>query len=83
MLSENAIVQLPKSAASEELGKTLDHLLSNDALRQNIGQRASLVCDKNRGATEQTLKTLANLLETRKAAGESISFSELSVTAAK
>jgi 3-deoxy-D-manno-octulosonic-acid transferase len=83
MLSENAIVQLPESAGSAELGKTLDHLLSNDALRQNIGQRAALVCDKNRGATEQTLQTIAHLLETRKAAGESISLSELSVTAAK
>jgi 3-deoxy-D-manno-octulosonic-acid transferase len=86
MLSEKAIVQLRKIAASEasaELGKTLHELLSNDFLRHDIGHRASVVCNQNRGATEQTLQTIASLLEKRKTAGESIPFPELSVTTAK
>jgi hypothetical protein len=83
MLDEDAIVQLPKFATSAELAKTLQDLLSNDSLRRDIGQRASLVCDRNRGATQQTLQTIATLLETRKTAGDPISFPELSVTAAK
>lgn len=86
MLNEEAIVQLPKIAASEtsvELGKTFHELLSNDSLRRDIGHRASVVCNRNRGATEQTLQTIASLLEERKTAGESIPFPELSVTTAK
>jgi hypothetical protein len=86
MLREEAIVQLPKIPASEasvELGKTLHELLSNDSMRRDIGHRASVVCNRNRGATEQTLQTIASLLETRKPAGESIPFPELSVTTAK
>jgi 3-deoxy-D-manno-octulosonic-acid transferase len=86
MLSEDAIVQLPKIAASEtsvELCKTLHQLLSNDSLRRDIGHRASVVCNQNRGATEQTLQTIAGLLEKRKTAGESIPFPELSITTAK
>jgi 3-deoxy-D-manno-octulosonic-acid transferase len=83
MLSEDAMVQLPKTASSAELGKTLHDLLSNDSLRREMGRKASQVCDRNRGATEQTLQTIAGLLEAPKIAGESISYPELSVTAAK
>lgn len=83
MLDEDAIVQLPKFASSAELAKTLHDLLSNDSLRRDIGQRASLVCNRNRGATEQTLQMIASLLDARKTAGDPISLPELSVTAAK
>ena len=86
MLDENAIVQLPhvsSSAAPVELANALNTLLSNDSLRRDIGQRALAVCDRNRGATEQTLHTIANLLEKPNQAGESIPFPALSVTAAK
>jgi hypothetical protein len=65
------------------LAKTLHDLLSNDSLRRDIGQRASLVCDRNRGATEQTLQMIARLLNAKKTAGDPISLPELSVTAAK
>ena len=73
--------QRPRHPA--ELARALNRLLSNDSLRRDIGQRALMVCDRNRGATEQTLQMIANLLETPKTAGESIPFPALSVTAAK
>jgi hypothetical protein len=85
MLDENAIVQLPEvsaSGATAELANALRTLLSNDSLRRDIGQRALMVCDRNRGATEQTLHMIADLLE-KPTAGESIPFPALSVTVAK
>ncbi|HMG72869.1 MAG TPA: 3-deoxy-D-manno-octulosonic acid transferase [Pyrinomonadaceae bacterium] len=86
MLDEIAIVQLPQvsaSAASAELANALNTLLSNDTLRRDIGQRALMVCDRNRGATEQTLHMIADLLEKPNTIGEPIPFPALSVTAAK
>src|SRR5216684_1441918 len=77
MLDENAMVQLPHvsaSAAPIELANALRTLLSDDSLRRDIGQRALMVCDRNRGATEQTLHAIANLLEKPNAGGESIPF---------
>jgi 3-deoxy-D-manno-octulosonic-acid transferase len=84
LLEEDAIVQLPRvsaAAASGELANALNALLSNDARRQEIGQRALVVCERNRGATEQTLQIISKLLETP--AAESIPLSKLSVTVAK
>jgi len=52
-------------------------------LRREIGQRALMVCDQNRGATEQTLEVIAGLLESSKKAGASIHLPALSVTTAK
>ena len=86
MLDENAMVQLPHvsaSAAPVELANALRTLLSDDSLRRDIGQRALMVCDRNRGATEQTLHVIANLLEKPNTGGELIPFPALSVTAAK
>ena len=84
MLQADAIVQLPKvsaSAASAELANALNSLLSDDSLRRNIGQRARVVCDRNRGATDRTLQIIADLLETRNPADASIPFPALSLTA--
>ncbi len=84
MLDEDAIVQLPNvsaSAAPAELASALEALLSDDSLRRDIGQRALMVCDRNRGATEQTLQAIASLLETPAAAP--IPFPAICVTAAK
>jgi 3-deoxy-D-manno-octulosonic-acid transferase len=84
MLDEDAIVQLPKvssASAPAELANALNALLSNDSMRREIGQRALVVCERNRGATAQTLQMIAKLLETP--ASESMPFSELSVTVAK
>jgi 3-deoxy-D-manno-octulosonic-acid transferase len=86
MLDENAIVQLPKvpaSAAPAELAGALHTLLSNDSQRRDIGQRALMVCNRNRGATERTLQMIANLLNAPETAGASLPFPTLPVTAAK
>ena len=80
------MVQLPPvsaSAASAELADALNTLLSNDSLRRDIAQKALMVCERNRGATERTLDLIANLLEKPKPSGESIPFPALSITAAK
>jgi 3-deoxy-D-manno-octulosonic-acid transferase len=84
MLDEDAIVQLPSvsaSAAPAELASALNALLCDDSLRRDIGQRALMVCGRNRGATGQTLQAIASLLETP--AATSIPFPAICVTAAK
>ncbi|MDX6557547.1 MAG: 3-deoxy-D-manno-octulosonic-acid transferase [Blastocatellia bacterium] len=86
LLAEDAIVQLPKVSASDapaELARALNRLLSDDSLRRDIGQRALVVCNRNRGATERTLQVLASLLETPRTADDSIPLPELSVTTVK
>jgi 3-deoxy-D-manno-octulosonic-acid transferase len=86
LLAENAIVQLPKVSASDapaELARALNRLLADDSLRRDIGQRALVVCNRNRGATERTLQVLASLLETPRTANDSIPLPELSVTTVK
>jgi 3-deoxy-D-manno-octulosonic-acid transferase len=86
LLAEDAIVQLPKVSASEapaELARALDRLLSDDSLRRDIGQRALVVCNRNRGATERTVHVIASLLETPRTADDSIPIPGLSVTSAK
>jgi 3-deoxy-D-manno-octulosonic-acid transferase len=82
LLAENAIIQLPPvsvAAAPNELAGALNAILSNDSLRRDIGQRALMVCERNRGATKRTLHMIEGLL--KKPAGESIPFPALSVTA--
>jgi len=86
MLQANAIIQLPQvsaSAAYRELANALNSLLSDNSLRRDIGQRAQVVCDRNRGASERTLQIIAGLLESRNPAGASIPFPALSLTATK
>jgi 3-deoxy-D-manno-octulosonic-acid transferase len=86
LLDENAIIQLPNvpvSAASSELAKALGTLLSSDALRRDIGQRALLVCNRSRGATGRTLHLIAKLLDAPAAPGAALSFPALPVGAAK
>jgi 3-deoxy-D-manno-octulosonic-acid transferase len=85
MLDEAAIIQLPKvstAAAVAELANAINALLSNESLRRDMGQRALMVCERNRGATAQTLRMIVRLLETP--AGASIPFPSISsITAAK
>jgi 3-deoxy-D-manno-octulosonic-acid transferase len=86
LLDENAIVQLPQVSASEarvELASALSTLLSNDAQRREMGQRALEVCSRNRGATERTVQMLAKLLDTQAVADEELPLPALRVTAAK
>ena len=86
LLAENAIVQLPNVSISEaqaELASALNALLSNDSQRRDIGQGASMVCNRNRGATERALQMIAHLLDAREVTGASLPFPALHVTAAK
>ena len=86
LLTENAIIQLPNVSISEAhvgLASALNALQSDDSKRREIGQRASMVCSRNRGATEQTLQMIAHLLEAPKITGASLPFPALHVTAAK
>ncbi len=86
LLDEKALVQLPSvspSAAPSELASALNELLSDDAHRRDMGQRALMVCNRNRGATERTLQMIANLLDAPETAGASLPFPALPATAAK
>ena len=70
-------------AAHTGLASTLKALQSDDSKRRDIGQRASMVCKRNRGATEQTLQAIARLLEAPEITGASLPFPVLHVTATK
>jgi 3-deoxy-D-manno-octulosonic-acid transferase len=86
LLDENAIVQLPQvpvQAAAAELAEALNRLLANDSQRRDIAQRALMVCNRNRGATERTLHLIANLLDAPETSGASLPFPALPATAAK
>ena len=86
LLDQNAIIQLPNMPLSQtqaELASILKALLSEDAHRNEIGQRALAVSNRNRGATERTLHMIAKLLIAPAPADESLPFSAVSVTAAK
>jgi len=66
MLAEGALVQLhdePEPGA--ELTQTLNELLYNEQRRTAIGERARLVCETNRGATNRTLELLLPVLDSR------------------
>jgi 3-deoxy-D-manno-octulosonic-acid transferase len=84
MVQADALIQLPKvstSAAGAELANTINLLLSDDSMRRSIGERARVVCDRNRGATDRTLQIIARLLGTRRPAGASVPLPALSLTA--
>jgi 3-deoxy-D-manno-octulosonic-acid transferase len=86
LLTEKAIVQLPNVSMSDapaKLASAVNGLLSDDSQRRDIGQRASMVCNRNRGATERTLQMIAHLLDTPEITGASLPFPALHVTAAK
>jgi 3-deoxy-D-manno-octulosonic-acid transferase len=83
---ERAIIQLPEvptSEASAKLAAVLLELLSDEERRREIGRRARLVCNQNRGATERTIETIARMLSEPKAAGLPMPLSPLHVTTAK
>lgn len=85
-LSEGALVQLEEVAISDaanQLAATIQDLLEDESRRREIGRRAMVVCDQNRGATNRTIQSLAKLLSSRPSANESVPFSAIHVTAAK
>lgn len=86
LLDEQALVQLrnvPPSEAPAELASALNELLTDDAQRRDMGQRALAVCNRNRGATERTVQMIAKLLDAKEIAGTSLPFPALHITPAK
>jgi 3-deoxy-D-manno-octulosonic-acid transferase len=86
LLAEDAIMQLPEvplEDAAGVLASTLRNLLESDDRRQQIGQRARRVCDRNRGATEKTVETISHLLRGSDSAKQPIPLPALEATAIK
>jgi 3-deoxy-D-manno-octulosonic-acid transferase len=73
----DAIIQLPAVSVDEAtaaLTSAFDELMSNNKRREEIAARAIAVCERNRGATERTLKLLNGLLTTATPQRASIHF---------
>lgn len=86
LLDDNAMIRLSELSApesSKELASVVLQLLSDKSGRHEIGRRALEVCQRNRGATERTVRIIANILAAPGIAGESIAFSALHATTAK
>ncbi len=63
MLEDNALIQLaPSTDATAEMASVLDRLLSDEANRRMMGQRAQNVCDRNRGAADKTIGFISEIL---------------------
>jgi 3-deoxy-D-manno-octulosonic-acid transferase len=63
-LEADALIQLPplsESDAPAVLANTLEGLLADDERRRSLGKNARMVLERNRGATERTIKLLAPL----------------------
>ena len=85
LLAEDALIQL--SGANEPaaaLARVIDELLSDDARRRGLGQRAMAVSNRNRGATARTLEVISNILAVAPAQpGNELRFSPLHAATAK
>jgi 3-deoxy-D-manno-octulosonic-acid transferase len=71
-LERDALVQLPPLSEEEApagLARTFAELLSDDARRQSMIERAKEVLDENRGATRYTAERIARLMESRAVKG--------------
>ena len=63
MLQADALIQLHSSGdATAEMASVMDRLLSDEANRRMLGQRAKDVCDRNRGATDKTIGFISEIL---------------------
>lgn len=63
MLDEDALIQLRETGEpSVEFARVLTDLLSDEARRRGIAERAKAVCDRNRGATDRTIELISHLL---------------------
>ncbi len=86
LLAEDAMVQLPDVAIEDSakvLSLALRELLDDKERREQIGQRARLVCDHNRGATEKTVQAVSHLLRQSDSEKEALAFPALEATASK
>jgi 3-deoxy-D-manno-octulosonic-acid transferase len=85
-LDEKAIVQLPDTEISEAptgLASGINDLLTDEARRHGIAQRALAVCDRNRGATARTIEIIEGMLALPAADEAPLPFNALHVTTAK
>jgi 3-deoxy-D-manno-octulosonic-acid transferase len=86
LLAEEAMIQLPKLSIAEApaaLARAINELLRDEARRTAIGKRAQKVCDQNRGATQQTVELIVNLLGPALAVSQPVSFPAVEVTATR
>ena len=85
LLDEDALIQLRETdEPAIELARALTELLSDEARRHAIAERAKAVCDRNRGATDRTLELISHLLAVTPAgSGEALPFSPLHAATAK
>jgi 3-deoxy-D-manno-octulosonic-acid transferase len=86
LLAEDALIQLPALSRAEvpaALARAINELLRDEPRRKAIGQRAQNVCAQNRGATQQTVEMIINLLEPASTCSESLPFPAGEVTATK
>ena len=69
-LQEKALVQLPQTEGilpfSTMLFNEFDYLIRHDDYRNFLGTNAAKVIESNRGATDKTIASLANLLNSPK-----------------
>ena len=86
LLAEDALIQLPKLSIAEApaaLARAINDLLQDEGRRKAIGQRAQEVCAQNRGATQQTVEMIMNLLEPASPLSQSLPFPAVELTATK
>jgi len=86
LVEQDAVVQLPEAPRSETtaaLASVVSELLADEHRLSEMGRRAMMVCDQNRGATERTLKVLESLLTDQATRDEAIPFPALHTTTAK
>ena len=85
-LAEDALIQLRAvnmAEAVQELTTSIEELLRNDIRRQELGRRAVAVCDRNRGATERTMRVITDLVLPNSATNAPVPFTAVHLTAAK
>ncbi len=86
LLAEDALIQiphLPMAQSSDVLAEEITKLLADPLRQQLIGERASAVCNQNRGATQRTAELLVNLLLKPAATSAASPFPAPHLTAAK
>jgi 3-deoxy-D-manno-octulosonic-acid transferase len=86
LLAEDALIQLPELSVADApvtLARVLVELLRDEPRRKAMGQRAQNVCARNRGATQQTVEMIVNLLQPVSPLNQTIPFPAAELTATK
>jgi len=84
LLAEGALVQLDNAnEPAAELAQAITQLLSDEARRLHIGERAQTVCESNRGATNRTLNLLIPILSAAQPSDRNTRLSTIQTVTAK